>query len=414
MSETTSATVASATRSRSSSAAPGSSPAPSSSAPRELVGDAGRAQVRARVAAEPRVHDRRVGQRAVGARAVVVGDHDVHAGRLRRRDLGDGGDRAVDGDQQVGPARGEPLDRRGGEAVAVVDAARQVPVDVGAERPQGADEDRGRADAVHVVVAVDGDPRAARDVAEDHPGAVAEAAEGVERVRVLGGEEALRRDRVAQPAAHQHLREHVRDPQLAAEVLGGGEVVGGDLEAGVLAAHGPDARAAGGRNGRAPEIGCRPDARPAHRRRRRRHGDHGSALPAHPSIRRDPARSARGAARAALRARAARRGPARGLDARRGPRRTRRRVHPPARGGAHVAGVSPCRRPQPDRRPDRRLPRRARGLGRARAGRRGRARKPRLRCLGGRRGSTRPRCRRRRREPPRRPRRSWCRPGRGP
>ena len=195
-------------------------------------------------------------------------------GRLRRRDLGHGGDRAVDGHQQVGPARGEPLDRRGGEAVAVVDAAGQVPVDVGAERPQGADEDRGRADAVDVVVAVDGDPRAARDVAEDHPRAVAQAAEGVERVRVLGGEEALRRGGIAQPAAHQHLREHVRDPQLAAEALGGGEVVGGDLEAGILAAHGPDARAAGGRNGRAPEIGRRPDAPAAHRRRRRRNGDH--------------------------------------------------------------------------------------------------------------------------------------------
>ena len=81
-------------------------------------------------------------------------------GRPRRRDLGDRGDRAVDGHQQAGPARGEPLDRRGGEPVAVVDAARQVPVDVGAERPQRAHEDRGRADAVDVVVAVHGDPRA--------------------------------------------------------------------------------------------------------------------------------------------------------------------------------------------------------------------------------------------------------------
>ena len=134
-----------------------------------------------------------------------------------------------------------------GEAVAVVDAAGQVPVDVGAERAQGAHEDRGRADPVHVVVAVHGDARAPRDVAEDHPGAVAQAAEGVERMRVLGGEEPLRRHRVAQPAAHEHLREHVRDPQLAAELLGGGEVVGGDVEAGILAAHGREAMAAGGR-----------------------------------------------------------------------------------------------------------------------------------------------------------------------
>ena len=68
---------------------------------RELVGDAGRAQVRARVAADPRVHDRGVGQRAVGARRVVVGDHDLHARGARGGDLLDRGDRAVDRDQQV-------------------------------------------------------------------------------------------------------------------------------------------------------------------------------------------------------------------------------------------------------------------------------------------------------------------------
>ena len=67
----------------------------------ELVATAGRAQVRARVAADGRVDDRRVGQRAVGARAVVVGDDHVDAGRARGGDLLDGGDRAVDGDQQA-------------------------------------------------------------------------------------------------------------------------------------------------------------------------------------------------------------------------------------------------------------------------------------------------------------------------
>jgi hypothetical protein len=56
---------------------------------------------------------------------------------------------------------------------------------------------------------------------------------------LLGGEEAARRRRLGQPATHEHLREHVRDPELAAEVLGGGKVIGSDLETGVLAAHGP-------------------------------------------------------------------------------------------------------------------------------------------------------------------------------
>jgi hypothetical protein len=86
---------------------------------------------------------------------------------------------------------------------------------------------------------VHGDPRPPGDVPEDDPGAGAQAAERVERMGLLGGEEALGRRRLAQPAPHEHLRQHVRDPQLAAEALGGGEVVGGDVEAGVLAAHGP-------------------------------------------------------------------------------------------------------------------------------------------------------------------------------
>ena len=90
-------------------------------------------------------------------------------------------------------------------------------------------------------------------MAEDHPGAVAQAAEGVERVRLLGGEEPLRRHGIAQPAPHEHLREHVRDPELATETLGRGEVVRGDVEAGFPAAHGREAMAAGGRKRRGVE-----------------------------------------------------------------------------------------------------------------------------------------------------------------
>ena len=91
---------------------------------RELERHAGGAQVGARVAVQPRVHERRVRQRAVGARAVMVGDDDVEPERPRRRDLLDRGHRAVDGDQQSRPARGQPLDGRAREPVAVVDPAR--------------------------------------------------------------------------------------------------------------------------------------------------------------------------------------------------------------------------------------------------------------------------------------------------
>ena len=181
---TTSATVASATRSRSSSAAAGSSPAASSSAWASLCATPVAQRSSARVPAHARVHDRSVGQPAVGARGVMVGHHDVEPRRARGGDLLDGGDRAVDGDEQVGPALGQPPHGRLGEAVAVVDPARQVPVDVRAERAQRAHEHGRGGHAVDVVVAVHGDPGPAPDVREDPPRGVPQPAEGVERMAV--------------------------------------------------------------------------------------------------------------------------------------------------------------------------------------------------------------------------------------
>ena len=58
---------------------------------------------------------------------------------------------------------GEARDRRRGDAVALLEPARQVPADVGAELPQRQHRERRRADAVDVVVAVDADPLAALD-----------------------------------------------------------------------------------------------------------------------------------------------------------------------------------------------------------------------------------------------------------
>ncbi len=48
-------------------------------------------------------------------------------------------DPAVDRDEQPGAALGEPLDRRRRKPVAVVEAARDQPVAVGAELAQGGD-----------------------------------------------------------------------------------------------------------------------------------------------------------------------------------------------------------------------------------------------------------------------------------
>jgi hypothetical protein len=84
----------------------------------------------------------------------MIGDDDVEAGGARGGHLLDGRDRAVDGHEEAGAARGEPLHRGEREPVAVVDPARQVPVDVRAERAQCAHQHRRGAHAIDVVVAV--------------------------------------------------------------------------------------------------------------------------------------------------------------------------------------------------------------------------------------------------------------------
>ena len=151
---TRSATVASATRSSSRSSSAGSRPAAVEQRLRELVGDARRAEVGG-VAADRRVHDRAVGQ--LVARAVVVRDDHVHAELRAQRDLGRRADAAVGRDQQRGAGRGAaPRRVRGRQPVAVVrgSAAAGAPSRRARAAPT---QQRRRADAVDVVVAVHGD-----------------------------------------------------------------------------------------------------------------------------------------------------------------------------------------------------------------------------------------------------------------
>ena len=133
----------------------------------ELEGDAGSAQLGARIAAHAGMDDRTIGEQLVGARRVVVADDHVQPRRPGGGDLVDGCDPAVDRDQQARSTRREPLDGRHRQAVAVFDPVGQEPPDVRAEGPQRGDHDRGGADAVDVVVAVHGDPGPGRDVALD-------------------------------------------------------------------------------------------------------------------------------------------------------------------------------------------------------------------------------------------------------
>ncbi len=88
----------------------------------ELEDDTRARQLGKRVVRRPGAHQWTGGQGVAGT--VVVGHDHIHAEGCGAGDLIGGGDAAVDGDQQCNAVAGEPLDRLGGEAVALVEAAR--------------------------------------------------------------------------------------------------------------------------------------------------------------------------------------------------------------------------------------------------------------------------------------------------
>ncbi len=157
----------------------------------ELVDDAGSAQLRERIVRGSSRDDWAIGQRLSGT--VMVGDDHVEAARGSLRDLCCGGDPTVDGQDQAAPLVGEPRERATAYAVAFVEAARQVPIDVGAELAKEQNRERCCRDAVDVVVAVDADPRPGGDGGANAfaRGRHVAEQEGVVR-RLLTGEEAAR------------------------------------------------------------------------------------------------------------------------------------------------------------------------------------------------------------------------------
>ncbi len=124
----------------------------------QLVRDARAAELGEWVARRAGGDDRAVRQRV--GRPVVVGHDHVEPELLRACDLLDRSDSAVDRDHECAALLGEPCDRLARDAVALVEAARQVPADVRAELAQADDRERRGADPVDVVVAVDADPLA--------------------------------------------------------------------------------------------------------------------------------------------------------------------------------------------------------------------------------------------------------------
>jgi hypothetical protein len=185
--------------------------------PEQVVGDAGAGELGQPAAGQRRalrVDDERVGLAL--ARRVVVADDHLDAGRLQRGDLGEVGDPAVDGDEQVG--RGRVLRHPVGvDAVAVSDAVRDEGRHLRAQGAQPEREHRRAADAVGVVVAVDADASPAFDGVDEPVGGGGQVGDGGGRergVEVLG-------DVVAQAAGPQDRGELWVDVQGRREPQGG-------------------------------------------------------------------------------------------------------------------------------------------------------------------------------------------------
>ena len=129
------------------------------------------------------------------------------------------GDAAVERDEQPRALPGQPPHRLGVEAVAFHQAVGHVGHDLRTRRPQEAGQERGRGDAVHVVVAVEGDALAARDGAHEplHGRGHAFHEERVRQVGEARLQEALGVRRIGKPAAGEHPRRQRLQPQLTRE-----------------------------------------------------------------------------------------------------------------------------------------------------------------------------------------------------
>jgi len=202
--------------------------------PGELEGHAGAAEVAEgiRGAGEPRV-DEHVGRGKLLGEVVVVGDDQLEAEpaspfRLRGR-----GDAAVDRDHEVRAVGGELLEGLGVEAVALVLAAGHVPGGLGVEGLEAADEDRRRAHAVGVVVAVDHDLPAGLHRGQDAVGRLGHAGKrlGITEVREGAREKRLHRTRIRDTAGGEQRRDEARHAGRPLQCRHGGSVVGTDVPA---------------------------------------------------------------------------------------------------------------------------------------------------------------------------------------
>ena len=168
------------------------------------------------------------GGRQLRVRLVMIGDDQIHPQLTRApRRLG-AANAAVHRHDQRDPVGMEPLDRGRLQTVAVAQPLRDEVHDVGAEQFQRTPEDDGGRHAVHVVIAVDGNPFAPRDGGEEAIDRDAHVREPHRIVEMLehGIQEAARELRVAQPALAEETSDGRFDRQGGRQRGGGGLVAG--------------------------------------------------------------------------------------------------------------------------------------------------------------------------------------------
>src|SRR5439155_24715621 len=90
--------------------------------------------------------------------SMMVGDDDLETQLLRPHDFVDSGDPAVHGQHEAKAGLGQSGERVARDSVAFLETTWQMPGDVGPQLAQHDDRQRGRAESVHVVVAVHADP----------------------------------------------------------------------------------------------------------------------------------------------------------------------------------------------------------------------------------------------------------------
>ena len=108
------------------------------------------------VAVEHRIHDGTFGQ--FGAGLMMIGDHDFKPQLARQRHLLNRGDAAVHGDEQIG-LFADFAHCIHVQAISLVMARRNIGIHLEAHGAQVHGENRGGAHAVHVIIAVDRNPK---------------------------------------------------------------------------------------------------------------------------------------------------------------------------------------------------------------------------------------------------------------